>query len=1042
MPFTQLVSQRGSYPTREGFDPGGRPPDVESLVHRPDFWGGGFGDSERLNSQRNLFLDPLPKGEWLRDLPKHDMMRILCSLWPVKKGLMLERASGLSSDQTFRWARRASASTDAIVAGLLVNDIETIGGWDVVDQARRSLLANFLNDHDGFTMTWKVYCSAVKRSVLVGERPPVPPRAISWAKKLKILYGEGSLKLTGSQRLIAFVFSIFSGRATSPAGKKIVEKSLQKWKDLLSSVPERKKLATVRCPENDIKPSNKCVIRPTIVETGSFETSVSNGGKATEQRRLVRDLLSKGGVLANLETGERTEFNPLDFKGQLDDWIEVELDHTVDYPDLWRGISPDTFLGVRISKNKMMIPWIQRIPWGEILVRYYLAQDTNFDRIRVCTVKEPGKARVITCPETGFHTIFSCVTHSLSELLAQKSELLCGLTASRNGWEFYKSMENFFSGRDGNMYDRVFVCSDMEQATDHPPFEVAIDALAWLLGSINCPKFLQKRILGMIGPRRVFDENGLDQEWSTKRGILMGDPCTKHILTIVHYVCVLKSSWMLRGEKIYFRVNGDDFIGLLPKSGSKAFFAMYKSNIAEFGAKLSDVDTFVSPFAGTYCEEVITRIRSHKDLYSRVIYQEEKEFPYLDNLRPLLFNTIVESDSPHVGLLGRAAALSRELGYQFGSASWKGQRYRRGVAFQYALFGRRVRNEWVNHPLGHESFMFLPGFRQPSWNWEHHYIYQCVVTQWGWDGREFHPRIFNPGDISRIRRRNDIGLTTLSRTTTPPGMAEYEVKVPADVLAWTSLIEIPTTLVREKDLVQELGKRLKSLDLLFPDDLLVREEFITKTTTDLRSVVRLNTDLVMDLNWYDIYRAFKMAFEKAGKIYFREALDFKVFPLTGGHVPLNVNSMAHYQIKETIKWILGVDRGVRFGVEAYDTLLILMARCRRDLDERLIVGTNDLKLKSRLMRINPNLDIRPVRSDWLTVGYNAIDGGSLREFHWAFADFSRDSLYKAGLEELIDPLARANPEKLTIFRSLLIDNSPLREDERDLDSTMFDRSLR
>jgi hypothetical protein len=85
---------------------------------------------------------------------------------------------------------------------------------------------------------------------------------------------------------------------------------------------------------------------------------------------------------------------------------------------------------------------------------------------------------------------------------------------------------------------QVFLSGDFENATDNLEHEVAYEIAKTFLGLLGYwSDYMQSAFRLLLSPRRVDDSTKKKEiYWVTQRGILMGEPLTKGILTLIGFV--------------------------------------------------------------------------------------------------------------------------------------------------------------------------------------------------------------------------------------------------------------------------------------------------------------------------------------------------------------------------------------------------------------------------------------------------------------------------------------------------------------------------
>lgn len=166
--------------------------------------------------------------------------------------------------------------------------------------------------------------------------------------------------------------------------------------------------------------------------------------------------------------------------------------------------------------------------------------------VRVSTVQEPGKARIITISTLEHSVILHPMAHFLSVLLSTFPSSRTGLVASNHMWDAYKRI-----GRENIPFDGIYSGSkpssikigseDWESATDNMnPYPVVI-IFDGLRENLGVPKFYTKLCSTLLTmPRRVYKKDILvSRKFSEPahvkfNGIFQGDPCCKQVLHLSH----------------------------------------------------------------------------------------------------------------------------------------------------------------------------------------------------------------------------------------------------------------------------------------------------------------------------------------------------------------------------------------------------------------------------------------------------------------------------------------------------------------------------
>jgi hypothetical protein len=222
-------------------------------------------------------------------------------------------------------------------------------------------------------------------------------------------------------------------------------------------------------------------------------------------------------------------------------------------------------------------------------------------RMRHSVIAELGKARVITL----------LPGYAVQGLVALQKVLLGyleGIPQVKDGVFFrddaYRAYASVPRGTQG------FVLSDLSEATDHPSRMIIpkmLDILvthALKVSEKGWTPIIDDEIIEKIRVARDFLL--LDRFLELKggrtipilRGALMGDPCTKVVLTLAMYV-ILKETFPDR----WFRIKGDDLVIASSHASASEDLQSLRTAMEEAGFLLSEVDTYFSTVA-FYCEGI------------------------------------------------------------------------------------------------------------------------------------------------------------------------------------------------------------------------------------------------------------------------------------------------------------------------------------------------------------------------------------------------------------------------------------------------------
>lgn len=153
------------------------------------------------------------------------------------------------------------------------------------------------------------------------------------------------------------------------------------------------------------------------------------------------------------------------------------------------------------------------------------------------TICEPGgKVRVVTATNAALVIYGQPFAHVCKELLAIDPLVGPGLEAGYQGWEFYKRLLSV--GYEIPEHHQLMM-GDYETATDFIEHELAFRVCcSFFNGARIRSSYVYSYLRLLCSPREVWYKNHL--QFTTRRGILMGDPGSKIVLTILTR-CVFES---------------------------------------------------------------------------------------------------------------------------------------------------------------------------------------------------------------------------------------------------------------------------------------------------------------------------------------------------------------------------------------------------------------------------------------------------------------------------------------------------------------------
>jgi hypothetical protein len=150
--------------------------------------------------------------------------------------------------------------------------------------------------------------------------------------------------------------------------------------------------------------------------------------------------------------------------------------------------------------------------------------------LRVLTVREPGnKARIVTTGPWWVYAIQQPLAHITRGYLASYPPAEAGMSKTENAWQFLRTIQQRRSS-----YKDDFAClsSDLKSATDSIPQDVAIALLRGFLAGLGFFSPIGEICIEMMAKPRLCMSEKTDSIWSSLRGVFMGEPLAKTLLTL------------------------------------------------------------------------------------------------------------------------------------------------------------------------------------------------------------------------------------------------------------------------------------------------------------------------------------------------------------------------------------------------------------------------------------------------------------------------------------------------------------------------------
>jgi hypothetical protein len=299
-------------------------------------------------------------------------------------------------------------------------------------------------------------------------------------------------------------------------------------------------------------------------------------------------------------------------------------------------------------------------------------------RARAHPVCESGdKVRWVTMEESHTTIAQQVLGHWLAGIAQHIPQLTSAFTRSYKGWDLsvnlmrgnMRSQDRYglgtydLTGASNQLSIELCRMIGYEFINHFAPDEITRGFLFKILGLVLAPRqiFVFKEEKG----HRFGDEDPLCISFTTNNGLLMGNPVTKELLTLVSAVCITVTSNMLR-EPFTALVAGDD-VGLYC---SRRFFSKLLTVNVALGNKIQRHKTLFSRRCAFFCEEVLDLIPTSIGM-GRAPWQVdyESECIHVDTIKLRLLSPFQGTQSLMGNAtfknpaIGKAGALARVLAW-------------------------------------------------------------------------------------------------------------------------------------------------------------------------------------------------------------------------------------------------------------------------------------------------------------------------------------------------------------------------------------------
>jgi len=550
---------------------------------------------------------------------------------------------------------------------------------------------------------------------------------------LSRVWDRGVVSKAESTRLLHLVTS-----RNFPAGsKKTREQSLRKHAETLCSKPviteERReilRLLSIRIGRSvkELKPKNfKSLGHLSLTSSASIDSSVKDGGRAAEVAVKFRNWAS---YVPNQDVSETCWFGvPYLLKAGRPRWQTMCRDSPVHSPhhvfaesaenmelDFENFKLEDPLYGLDAVTGYQLLQWsieeglanhcLQGLPYKN--TGCPLRMGTIAPSIKASAIGEPGaKSRVVTVGEDWLTIFLQPFSHHLLGLAKLHPSVTAGLT---RGWQLYEWVKRLRNAGPVTNQTTYFLSSDLTTATDYCTHEYSTEMIeGYMEGVGEISDYLLTSAKLLCSPRRYESdvEGFLDR--LTSRGVLMGDPGAKLVLTL-HNLCAEWEAYFrsefgllgasdaefLRRLKVskgattrkwrHFACSGDDHIGQGPVKYLRRITANHGLN----GMSVSWSQNFISSVGAFYCEEMLFTVGLRRDLIWGVetpLHERPYlEQPHIDAMKLRLFSPCSKEcegkDEPNPAI-GKARQMQ-------GMLSWLGGGFEAMVPMASARFEQRM----------------------------------------------------------------------------------------------------------------------------------------------------------------------------------------------------------------------------------------------------------------------------------------------------------------------------------------------------------------
>lgn len=514
-------------------------------------------------------------------------------------------------------------------------------------------------------------------------------------------------------------------------GKGTRETSLRKHAETLHATPEpdetrgkilRRLGVLIGRQVRKILPKDfKSLGHLSLTSSASIDSPVKDGGRAAEVAVKFRTWATK---VSDQDVSETTWFGaPYRLVAGRPRWQTMCRDEPVHEPHHVFGESAedmildfenfkyeDPLYGLDKSTGLQLLQWsIEECLANGLLVGDPYKTERTLKKgpvapsIRASAIGEPGaKSRVVTVGEDCLTIFLQPFSHHLLGMVKQHPSATTGLT---RGWQLYEWCKNLRKAGPVRNQSTYFLSSDLTTATDFCRHDHSTQMVeGFMEGCGESSPYLSAACHLLCSGRRYESEIEGFFDSLTTRGILMGDPGAKLVLTL-HNLCaeweayiryhlsmidapdneflarLSRSRGGVATKWRHFACSGDDHIG----QGPKEYLSCITRCHAKNGMSVSWPQNFLSSRGAFYCEEMLLTVGLSDDQIWGVDTPLHKR-PYLEqpHIDAMKLRLLSPCSKEHEGKDEPNPALGKARQMQ-GMLSWLGG----GFEFMVPMISKR-----------------------------------------------------------------------------------------------------------------------------------------------------------------------------------------------------------------------------------------------------------------------------------------------------------------------------------------------------------------